>query len=506
MGRFDALPLLERSNAWWAELLGRTGFVLPLATAIVTGAALLGTERPWRRVDAAALAPPPRAGALLVTHLAAFAVFFRLTAAVFEDAGRLAAGFAATLWVVAGCAVLATAITAALPWRAVAPLGHRVPIAFASSAAVGVVAWAAGQLTAEWWLPLSRSTLWLVHGLLGLFAQDPVADPQSFEVGTRSFRVTIAPKCSGYEGIGLVLVFLVAYLWIFRGLLRFPHALLLLPLGMVSMWLVNAVRIAALIGVGALVSPELAVGGFHANSGSLLLCGVALGIGWAARRSSFFTVTDEPRATTTNPTARYLAPLVVGVAVSMATGALARDAFDPLYGVRVIAVLATLSACRRHYPRWDGWSWSALGIGIVVFTLWIALEPQPHAASAVGEALATAPAGWAVLWLVVRVIGAVVTVPLAEELAFRGYLARRLVAREFERVPLGRFSWLAFLGSSLAFGALHQRLVAGTLAGMLYAVAVYRRGALTDAVVAHSTTNALLAFYVLVTGSWSLWE
>jgi len=111
-----------------------------------------------------------------------------------------------------------------------------------------------------------------------------------------------------------------------------------------------------------------------------------------------------------------------------------------------------------------------------------------------------------VLWVVVRVIGAVVTVPLAEELAFRGYLARRLVAREFERVPLGRFSWLAFLGSSLAFGALHQRFVAGTLAGMLYAVAVYRRGALTDAVVAHAATNALLAFYVLATGSWFLWE
>jgi len=40
---------------------------------------------------------------------------------------------------------------------------------------------------------------------------------------------------------------------------------------------------------------------------------------------------------------------------------------------------------------------------------------------------------------------------------------------------------------------------------MLYAAAVYRRGSLADAVIAHATTNALLAAYVLTTGSWWLW-
>jgi membrane protease YdiL (CAAX protease family) len=55
------------------------------------------------------------------------------------------------------------------------------------------------------------------------------------------------------------------------------------------------------------------------------------------------------------------------------------------------------------------------------------------------------------------------------------------------------------------FGALHGRWIAGTLAGMLYALAVYRRGELADAVLAHTTSNALIAVYVLVTASWSLW-
>jgi CAAX prenyl protease-like protein len=109
------------------------------------------------------------------------------------------------------------------------------------------------------------------------------------------------------------------------------------------------------------------------------------------------------------------------------------------------------------------------------------------------------------VWLLFRVLGSVVTVPLAEELAFRGYLTRRLLAADFQAVPPGRFSWFSFLLSSALFGALHGRWLAGMLAGMGYALALNRRGQLADAVVAHGVTNALIAAYVLATGSWSLW-
>jgi membrane protease YdiL (CAAX protease family) len=55
-------------------------------------------------------------------------------------------------------------------------------------------------------------------------------------------------------------------------------------------------------------------------------------------------------------------------------------------------------------------------------------------------------------------------------------------------------------------GALHGRWLAGTLAGMGYALTYFRRGELVDAIAAHATTNALIAGFVLVTGSWSLWS
>jgi CAAX prenyl protease-like protein len=111
-----------------------------------------------------------------------------------------------------------------------------------------------------------------------------------------------------------------------------------------------------------------------------------------------------------------------------------------------------------------------------------------------------------VVWLTFRVLGSVIVVPLAEELAFRGYLLRKLIARDFENVPLDQFTWVSFIGSSVLFGLLHGRWVAGTLAGMAYAWAVYRRGQLGDAVLAHMTTNALIAACVLLQGRWALWS
>jgi membrane protease YdiL (CAAX protease family) len=62
------------------------------------------------------------------------------------------------------------------------------------------------------------------------------------------------------------------------------------------------------------------------------------------------------------------------------------------------------------------------------------------------------------------------------------------------------------LVSSLLFGALHQRWLAGAAAGVVYALAQRRRGELADAVVAHGTTNGLLAAHALAVGDWCSWS
>jgi CAAX prenyl protease-like protein len=112
----------------------------------------------------------------------------------------------------------------------------------------------------------------------------------------------------------------------------------------------------------------------------------------------------------------------------------------------------------------------------------------------------------AAAWLVFRIIGSVITVPLAEELAFRGYLTRRLLSREFTEIAPGRLNWWTLVISSLLFGALHGRWIAGTMAGMAYGLVYHRRGQLADAVLALGVTNGLIAMSVLVAGNWALWS
>jgi CAAX prenyl protease-like protein len=254
------------------------------------------------------------------------------------------------------------------------------------------------------------------------------------------------------------------------------------------------------------------MGGFHAYSGSLLFSGVAIALVFAARRSPFFTVAAAHETETSkasNATAAYLLPFLAIVATQMLAGTLSTGrSFDVLYPLRVAAAVAALVYFRRAYRdlRWTC-SWEAAAVGVLVFALWMALEPTPDAnkEAAFAAALDALPPAVMAFWLVARVVGAIVTVPIAEELAFRGYLGRRLIDADFERVSFRRFTWLAFVGSSLLFGLMHGRWLAGTLAGMCYALVLYRRGELGDAVSAHAITNALIAAYVLTTGHWLLW-
>ena len=126
--------------------------------------------------------------------------------------------------------------------------------------------------------------------------------------------------------------------------------------------------------------------------------------------------------------------------------------------------------------------------------------------SGIGAGLAALPAAGRIAWLVFRTAAAVITVPIAEELVFRGFLIRRLISADFESLDPRRYTIVSVLISSLAFGLLHgDRWLAGTLTGFLYAFVYLKRGRIGDAVAAHATTNALLAAWVLIGSRWYLW-
>jgi hypothetical protein len=74
----------------------------------------------------------------------------------------------------------------------------------------------------------NKPTFLTVKGLLLAFGQEVVCQPANLLLGTEQFAVEIYPACAGYEGIGLISVFVGSYWWLFRGGLRFPQAFVLL--------------------------------------------------------------------------------------------------------------------------------------------------------------------------------------------------------------------------------------------------------------------------------------
>jgi len=493
----------------------RLGFELLVAAASV--GLLLVWSGDSSRAAPTQGGPIPDAGhrpwVFLFAHFVALASFTGLTAAVLEGGSRplLGAGLLAAAWAGMGLATLVTWVGIGLPPRRWVGLIRRGPGLLLLGAGFGLATWGTGQLAERLWHPLGRTTLWVAYQLLRSMVGTASYRADTFEISAADFRVWVAPECSGYEGMGLALLLTGTYLVIARSRLRFPRALVLLPLAVGAIWLANAVRIAVLVALGSWGFGAVALGGFHSQAGWLAFDAVGLGLVLLAGRWPFILkaapVRDDVESSSLSSTGAYLAPLLALVTAMMVTGAFSARGSDLGYPVRIVAALVPLWIYRRSYAELGRRvSWEAVGLGALAFVLWVALEPLAPARSA-GHSDPTAglARGWAWAWLAARVAGSVLVVPLAEELAFRAYLTRRLIAPQYWSVPIGAFSWPSFVVSSGLFGLLHGRWLAGTLAGLVYALALYRRRDLCDAVVAHATTNALVAVLVLVTGDWSFW-
>jgi exosortase E/protease (VPEID-CTERM system) len=292
---------------------------------------------------------------------------------------------------------------------------------------------------------------------------------------------------------------------------------------MLVIWLSNALRITALILIGVAGAPKVAAGGFHSQAGWIAFNCVALSFAVLTRHMPWFaskrfaadrsasvqlSTVSVVAAAGHNPTAAYLAPFLAILAAAMLSRA-ASGGFEWLYPLRFVVAAAVLWFFRSTYSELN-WRFGGFSVvaGIGVFGLWLGLDLMTHASqtSALGGSLASLSAPARIAWLIFRTAAAVITVPIAEELAFRGFLIRRLSSANFDSLSPRHYTYIAVFVSSLAFGLLHgDRWLAGTLAGLIYAFAFLRRGRIGDAAMAHATTNALLAVWVLAGGKWYLW-
>lgn len=507
--RFDSETVSSLAHGWWTPVLQLTGSVMPAALLVFVALLLVGWSKEREAFAEAPVArdPPRRYLPYLGLHLAGFGALFGVSHALFRG-DTTHPGALVALWLFAVVLTLGAWLGAMLPPRVlIARVRARAGL-FLGSTALGFLAFGIGHLAQGLWFPLRSVTFAAASVLLGAITSRAFEDTDTLTFGTDVFAVEIAPQCSGYEGIGLTWAFILAALWLFRDRFRFPQAFLLLVLATFLPWFANVARLVALVLVGTYLSPQLAEGGFHSYAGPILFCAIALAIVAIGLRTPWLTRASPSEGParahvhTERSAAPYLVPFMAMTAAGLLSRSLSTADEEPLYALRPAAGVVALVMFWRAY-RAISWRISgfAATAGVAVGAVWLLLDQVfPRASSS------TAPSELGTALLGTRVATAILLAPVVEELAFWGFLARRISNANFDQVSPTQLPWHAVALSSLAFGLLHQRPVPAVMAGLSYGLIYRRRGKLADAVVAHAATNAALVLAAWITGAWDLWR
>ena len=187
------------------------------------------------------------------------------------------------------------------------------------------------------------------------------------------------------------------------------------------------------------------------------------------------------------------------------------------YPIQVLLVLAIWLLTSRQVitPRPSSLA-ASIGIGVVVFAVWIGPDliwPSYRRHwlfenSLTGVAQSSLPAVLRsdTLFLIFRSFGAVVLVPIIEELFWRGWLMRYLVNTDFLKVPLGTYTSMSYCSTAVLFATEHGPFWdVGLLAGLIYKWWALRTRNLSDCIIAHAVTNASLTLFVILDGRWEYW-
>jgi uncharacterized protein len=189
---------------------------------------------------------------------------------------------------------------------------------------------------------------------------------------------------------------------------------------------------------------------------------------------------------------------------------------DPqwLYAVSVGAAGAVLAACWREYGELARQTLPdaregllAVAAGALVFVLWINLDASWMTIGAPSAPFKPHTADGAIDWpqVAMRFVGAVLLVPLMEELFWRSFLMRWLEQPIFQGVDPRRVGVRAIVLSTFVFTLAHTLWLAAAIAGLVYALLYIKTGKLWVPVIAHAVTNGALGVWVVMTENWQFW-
>jgi|SRR5688572_30667682 len=214
------------------------------------------------------------------------------------------------------------------------------------------------------------------------------------------------------------------------------------------------------------------------------------------------------------PMAAFL--LFTWLGANAAVKRLIPHAYPISYAIKVLVTAGLLAYFWRRYTkiRWNHW-WLGVVVGVVGIVQWVAMQKllQQHFElfappdDPFDPTAAFSSPGVMYAFIVVRFIGAVLVVPVMEELFWRDFLWRQVLApNDFKLAEVGEFGWAPFVGVSLAFAVVHGNWwLTSIVWGLMVAALLVHTKSLGACIIAHAVTNLLLGVYVLVYRDWAFW-
>jgi len=209
----------------------------------------------------------------------------------------------------------------------------------------------------------------------------------------------------------------------------------------------------------------------------------------------------------------YAAPIVVFGVLTALEAYLPAGTYPAFYIGKIAAVTAALVYFRGPLgdirPSW-GVVPLATVIGLAVLAEWLLIDwlvPYPHLGSRIGynPFAAIEPGGMRWGFLLARLYGLVLVVPVMEELFWRSFLLRYATTAEFTTLPIGQFSWAAFWIVVGLSAAAHPEWLVAAIASAAFAWLLHYTRSLFAVIVCHAVTNAALGGYIMTTGQWQYW-
>lgn len=189
--------------------------------------------------------------------------------------------------------------------------------------------------------------------------------------------------------------------------------------------------------------------------------------------------------------------------------------------LRGVGSLWVVWLLRKHLPPWGQPRWLiAIPAGFFAAGLWyvgqylfdgiglggrLPLYPGEKVLVDPRDALGAYKLFWATAGL--RIAVAITAVPIVEELFWRAFLLRAMINwHDFDRIPLGKFTWISFLGTSLLSTLQHpDNWAVSILCWLFYNALFCWTRSILCLIIVHAITNLVLYMHVMRVGDWAFW-